>query len=83
MRQSVTRRCADDPRRRHAEYYVGRVEPLKYELRFMEPAAMAYLDAESDNLRAAISWAIDHEEKELAERFLCSLWFHWFVRGRT
>jgi predicted ATPase/class 3 adenylate cyclase len=69
--------------RRHAEYYLGEVEPLTWRLRDLEPAAVAYLDAERDNVRAALAWAIDHSEQDLAERLLCSIWFYWFVRGRT
>jgi predicted ATPase/DNA-binding SARP family transcriptional activator len=74
---------ADQLLRRHAEFYLLLVEPLKYELRAMDSTVIALVDAESDNLRSAMSWAIDHGDAELAERLLCSVWFHWFVRGRT
>jgi predicted ATPase len=76
-------READELRRRHAGFYLEFVEPLRYRLRDMDSTAIASVDAESDNLRRAMSWAIDHEDKELAERLLRSLWFYWFVRGRT
>jgi predicted ATPase/DNA-binding SARP family transcriptional activator len=67
--------------RRHAEFYLRLVEPLKYDIRAMEPAAIALVDAESDNLRRAMNWAIGDNDQELAERLLCAVWFHWFVRG--
>jgi predicted ATPase/DNA-binding SARP family transcriptional activator len=74
---------ADQLLRRHAEYYLEVVEPLKHDIRAMDSAAFALVDFESDNVRRAMSWAIEHEENELAERLLASVWFHWFVRGRT
>ena len=45
-------------------------------------AALAPLDADEANLRAAVGWAIDHEERALALRIAVNLWSYWFTRGR-
>jgi predicted ATPase/DNA-binding SARP family transcriptional activator len=71
----------DPLQRRHVDYFLGVAEELKFDVRYMETAAMTRVEDERDNLRAAVAWTIAHDEKELAERFLCSLWSYWIVRG--
>jgi predicted ATPase len=44
-------------------------------------AWMARLDAEVDNLRAAMSWALDNEEPELFLRINVLPWGYWWPRG--
>ncbi len=51
----------DDARRRHAEYYAGVAERADEQLRGSGPAHLAALDrleAEHDNLRAALAWSL-------------------------
>jgi non-specific serine/threonine protein kinase len=38
------------------------------------------LEADHENLRAALRWSLDHEP-EMALRFVAALWRFWFVRG--
>jgi DNA-binding NarL/FixJ family response regulator len=39
------------------------------------------LDAEHENLRAALQWCITASEAELAQRLAAALWRYWAVRG--
>jgi predicted ATPase/DNA-binding SARP family transcriptional activator len=73
----------DGLHRRHAKYCVALVEPLAYDVRDLESEAIARLDADRDNIRAAVTWAIESNERELAERILNSLWFYWLTRGQV
>ncbi len=52
----------DDTRRRHAEHYAGLAERADGQLRSSGPAHLAALDqleAEHDNLRAALAWSLE------------------------
>jgi predicted ATPase/class 3 adenylate cyclase len=52
----------EDARRRHAQYYAGVAEWAEEQLRGSGPAHLAALDkleAEHDNLRAALAWSLD------------------------
>ena len=42
---------------------------------------LARLDAEHDNLRAVLGWAIDRGEAEIAQRLVFALSRFWYVRG--
>lgn len=39
------------------------------------------LEREHDNMRAALTWAIDHQEADLALRLGSALWRFWQIRG--
>ena len=69
--------------RRHAEWYARFAEQGQSELR--GPGQEAWLDrleAEHDNLRAALEWSADHEDDAGVQMSLAGAlrWF-WFVRG--
>ena len=49
----------DEARRCHAEYYAGVAERADEQLRGSGLAAMDRLEAEHDNLRAALAWSLD------------------------
>jgi predicted ATPase/class 3 adenylate cyclase len=61
----------DNARRRHAEHYAGVAEWADEQLRGSGPAHLAALDrleAEHDNLRAALAWSLDTPAAGLADR---------------
>ena len=65
-------------RRRHAEHFLKLVDS--------EPASdqaswLARIDAERDNLRGALEWAVELREASLALRVAAALWEYWWVRG--
>src|SRR5262249_39115222 len=48
-----------------------------------QSAALARLEREGDNLRAALASTIDAGDAALALRFAAALWRFWFVRGHA
>ena len=69
-------------RRRHADFFVALSEEVEPWLRGAEQAAwFERLDAENDNLRAALSWLLEQGEGELALRLSGALGEFWHVRG--
>jgi predicted ATPase/class 3 adenylate cyclase len=72
----------DAIRRRHAETYLAVVEGCAGQL--TGPAGASWLDrlqADADNLRAALDWAVEMDEAERALRFLAAIWRFWQIRG--
>jgi len=69
---------ADAIRRRHAEHFLELAEsdPLPNQAGWL-----ARLDAEQDNLRAALDWCRDAGETGLGLRISAALWEYWWVRG--
>src|SRR6266508_618010 len=69
---------ADAVRRRHAEHCLKHAEadPVPN-----QAAWLAGLDAERDNLRAALDWCRDAGEAGLGLRLAAALWEFWWVRG--
>ena len=86
----------DDARRRHAEYYAGVAERADEQLRGSGPAHLAALDrleAEHDNLRAALAWSLevpaaapapaDGEQAATGLRLVQALAFFWYRHGHA
>jgi DNA-binding NarL/FixJ family response regulator len=73
----------ESTRRRHAACFLALAEQAKPELRGSDPAPwLARLEAEVDNFRAALRWAIDHDPTaEAALRTCSALWLFWQQRG--
>lgn len=72
---------SNEARRHHAEWYVAIAETAELELRRPEQAVwLTRLNAEHDNLRAALAWAIDHDA-ELGVRIADALWLYWYIQG--
>lgn len=72
---------SDDVWRRHAEWSVTLAETARIELLRSEQAQwVARLNTEHDNLRAALTWTLEHEP-ELAMRLANALWLFWYAEG--
>ena len=75
-------RNADSVRRRHSEYFLALAEAAEPELWGPEDNAwLERLEAEHDNLRAALSWTLGRREAEPALRLAGALWRFWITRG--
>jgi predicted ATPase len=69
-------------RRRHAEHFVALAEQAEPELERADSARwLELLEADNDNLRAALSWASDAGEADLELRLVIALGAFWYVRG--
>ena len=69
-------------RRAHAEYFLALAEEAEPMLWGAEDAAwLDRLEQEHDNMRAALSWAIEHEEATLALRVGGALRWFWYMEG--
>ena len=73
---------ADDRRRGHAEHFLALAEEAEPQLQGAEAAAwLARLDAEHDNVRAALTWAGEAGAAELELRMVAALEYFWRLRG--
>jgi predicted ATPase/class 3 adenylate cyclase len=68
----------DAVRRRHAEHFLTLAESLEPELA-ESAAAIARVDTDHDNFRAALAWGIDADEAALGLRLGYALWRYWQV----
>ena len=86
----------DDTQRRHAQYYAGVAERADEQLRGSGPAHLAALDrleAEHDNLRAALAWSLqtpaagpapaDRERTATGLRLVQALALFWYRHGHA
>jgi predicted ATPase len=73
---------AEEIRRLHAEYFLALAEQGGSKLRGPEEAKwLERLEIEHDNMREALSRALDAEEAELGLRLAGALWRFWWMRG--
>jgi predicted ATPase/DNA-binding SARP family transcriptional activator len=73
----------EELRRNHAAYYLDLARRADPQLRGAEQLEwLGRLDAEHDNLHAALRHAIDAAEAELGLRLLAALSSYWWLRGR-
>ena len=71
-------------RRRHAAFYLVLAEEAEPGL--LGPQQREWLerlDSERDNIRAALSWALDSGEAEVGLRIGSALWRFWQLRGHV
>jgi predicted ATPase len=69
-------------RRRHAEYWLALAERVEPNLSGREPTAwLDQLERDHDNFCAALGWAFDHEEIQIAARLCNALWRFWYAHG--
>ena len=69
--------------RRHAEFCLALAERAEQQfLGSEQSASLGRLDAEHDNIRAALAWSIqDGGDAEVGARLAGALWPFWFARG--
>jgi tetratricopeptide (TPR) repeat protein len=73
---------AESLSRCHALYFLGFAQEMDANLRkASELAIMRRLEADHDNLRAALRWAIDNEERDTAYQFVSALHWFWWTRN--
>jgi predicted ATPase/DNA-binding CsgD family transcriptional regulator len=72
-------------RRAHAEYFLALAEEAEpYLVEASEQTKrLERLEAEHDNLRAALSWALGGADPTLGLRLAGSLWAFWYVHGHV
>ncbi|MFV2064786.1 MAG: adenylate/guanylate cyclase domain-containing protein, partial [Chloroflexota bacterium] len=64
----------------HARHYLGRAVALSP--RFTsDPETLDEVEADHDNVRAALRWAMDHEHTAMALEAAGALWRFWHLRG--
>jgi predicted ATPase/class 3 adenylate cyclase len=69
---------------RHAAYFVALAEPAAAELQGRGQLAwLDRLESEHDNVRAAMSWLVDHGAIEQAIRLLSLTWRFWWLHGHA
>jgi predicted ATPase/DNA-binding CsgD family transcriptional regulator len=73
---------AEEIRRRHAEQVLALVERADPKLRGAEQLVwLERLQADNDNLRAALRWSIERGHAGLALRLAGASWWFWYLRG--
>jgi non-specific serine/threonine protein kinase len=71
-------------RRRHAEFFLALAEQSQPELRGPEDTRwLERLEREHDNMRAALSFALESEEVELASQLAGTLGTFWYMRSHS
>jgi predicted ATPase/DNA-binding response OmpR family regulator/Tfp pilus assembly protein PilF len=69
-------------RSRHAHYYLALAEQADAELSGpQEEIRLLQLERDHYNLQAAIQWALDENENEIALRLCAALWKFWHAHG--
>ncbi|GAA5086377.1 BTAD domain-containing putative transcriptional regulator [Nocardia iowensis] len=69
-------------RAEHARYFLRLAEAAEAELRTAnQSTALARLDAERDNLSAALRFAVDTADPDLGLRLVAALFWYWTLRG--
>jgi predicted ATPase/class 3 adenylate cyclase/Tfp pilus assembly protein PilF len=73
---------AGEIKRTHTEYFLTLAEEAYPELKGANQLQwLERLEVEHDNMRAALSWASEHKEVEVALRLGDALWLFWSTRG--
>src|SRR5215204_6275239 len=73
---------AEEIKRVHAQYFLALAEEARPELRGPNQLEwLERLEAEHDNMRAALSWALERKEVEVALRLGGALGWFWWMRG--
>jgi predicted ATPase/class 3 adenylate cyclase len=82
LEQLAASSAADTVGRRHAAYYLALAEAAAPGLTGSDQKGLLdRLDRENGNLRAAITWTLEHDEPQMALRLGSALWRFWQMRG--
>jgi predicted ATPase len=82
LERLVESREADTIQRRHADFFLGLAEQIEPRLRTGErEAGLKLLEADHDNLRAALAWSQTADERETGLRLAGALWWFWYLGG--
>ena len=75
---------AEERQQRHAQWFLDLAERAKPEVfGWATKRGLAWLDAEIDNLRAAVSWAVARGDAEIAQRLMNATNWYWYVTGQV
>ena len=75
---------AEATRQKHARWCLDLAERAAPEVSgWATRRGLAWLDAELDNLRGALGWAIDRGDAETAQRLAIATGWYWYVTGQT
>jgi tetratricopeptide (TPR) repeat protein len=73
---------AEGTQRAHASYYLALAEEAELRMTGAEMGSwLERLQREHENLRAALTWLVEHNEQEAALRLGGALWRFWLIRG--
>ncbi|MGQ0551200.1 MAG: tetratricopeptide repeat protein [Armatimonadota bacterium] len=71
-------------RHRHLEWFLSLAERAGPKLQTADQLVwLSRLDAEHDNIRGALEWALESAEEEIPARMAESLWWFWSLRGQN
>ena len=71
----------DEIRARHAARHACLAIELMWPLRNYSTEALATVEQERDNMRAALAFALDRDEVVVASDLMAGLWFYWLSTG--
>jgi predicted ATPase/DNA-binding SARP family transcriptional activator/DNA-binding CsgD family transcriptional regulator len=74
----------EEVRRRHAAFFLALAEDAEPQLRGPEDVGwLERLEVEHDNIRATLTWSIEHSEGEIGLRLAAALWRFWDTKGHN
>ena len=72
---------ADERQSLHADRYARIAREIEQPLRQYSDEALATVQAEVDNMRAGLAYALDRDEIVAASHYVAGLWFYWLMLG--
>jgi predicted ATPase/DNA-binding CsgD family transcriptional regulator/DNA-binding XRE family transcriptional regulator len=82
LEQAIEAEQSSGFRRRHAAYYLELGEQAQPNFSSVDaPRWLLRLEAEHDNLRAALGWALEEHDADSAVRLSSAIWQFWYAHG--